>query len=809
MNPEGEMLRMWGKDFSLAIRSLAKRPGFTATIVITLAFGVGATTSLFGVFKAVFLQPLDLPDSDELVVVMETAGFGCCGPASGPDYVDWVQRQRSFEGMALLGPGNFNLTGLDQAERVYATRVTANAFDFLGAAPILGRGLLAEDQEVGGVVVLGHGLWERLFDSRADVLDETLEINGSPHAIVGVMPRGFDVPSPWAVTRAHEFFTPFLDEDMNGSRGNHSFPVFARLVDGVDVEQAQLDMDRIMRELGVEYPETNGDRGARVFTAHEFRYGRAGRQFAMLLAAAALVLLIACGNVASLQLARAAGRETELAVRSAMGASRKAIVRLLFSESLLLSMLGGGAGVIVTVLAVERLKSLLPPTVPRIDQIAVDGWVLVFALGASVMTALLFGMLPAVFASRTDLASGVREGGYGTFAPSKERLRDAFIVGQIAMGLVLANGAGLLVQSYSAVRGQDYGFEAEGVLTLALSARGSEYTTSQSRQRFYEDIVRTVDDLPGVSSVGFVSKLPLQGGSNGNVQLADGDPRTNRNEGPLVEVSSVTGDYFDAMGIPLIRGRTLQPDDSIPGSVGVLINQAMADALWPGQDPLGKQFGFDVEPPWLTVVGVVGTVRQWGVEQAALPETYFPYSRGWGDEGYVVARVGGDPAAMIPAVRAAIRDVDPDQPPSDVMAMSERLTRAFAVRRFNTTLVGLFAMAALLLASAGIYGTVSYFVSRRIRDLGIRMALGAGGSGIMRLVVKRGVRLAVWGLAIGLVGVWATTSAVESMVYGVGALDIMTLAIGCATLGGIAVAASALPALRATRVPPVTALRAE
>lgn len=803
----GEAMTTWGKDVQVAARGLLRRPGFTVTIVGTLALGVGATTALFGVFRAVFLAPIDLPDSEDLVVVMETGSFGCCGPASGPDYLDWVERSRSFEGLAALSPGWFNLTSLEEAERLYATRVTTGAFGLLGVEAELGRTLLPEDEANPGVVVLSHGLWERAFGGRADVLGETLQIAGSPYSIVGVMPRGFDVPSPWGRTRRHEVYVPLTEAALGAvERGSHSYPVIARLADGVDPEAAQADMERVMRELALEHPRTNAERSVRVFRIHEYLYGSVGRQLAMMLAAAGLVLLIACGNVAGLQLARAAGREPELAVRRALGASRLRLVRLLFSESLLLSALAGGGGVLVAVLAVGRLRSVLPPTIPRVGDVAIDAPVLLFALGAAMLTALLFGMLPALVSVRTDVASGVREGGGFGLAPGKERVRDGFIIGQIALGLVLANGAALLVQSYAALKGQEYGFDAEGTLTLALSASGPGYRSLADRHRFYEEVAQRVGEVPGVRAAGVVSKLPLSGGTNGNIQVAGQPPRSSEDDGPLVEVSSVTGDYFAAMGIPLLAGRTLEPGDSASAAVGVLVNRRMADEVWPGQDPVGKRFAFGDASTWLTVVGVVGDVRQWGVEREVLPETYLPFQQGWSSGGYVVARAVGDPMGIVGAVRRAIRGVDPMQPASEVMSMSARMEDAFAQRRFYTTLIGLFAVAAIFLAAAGIHGTVSYFVASRVRELGIRMALGAGSGGIVRLVVRRAARLALWGVGLGLVGVRASTSTVESLVYGIGPIDALTLVGGCLLLAGVALAAAALPALRAARVPPALSL---
>jgi predicted permease len=807
---EVERMRRWIGDFGLALRGMRRHPGFSLTVLITLALGVGANTALFGVYRAVFLEPVALPDSHELVVVMEQAGFGCCGPASSPDYVDWRERNHVFEHIAVLHPGSYTLTGLEDPQRVYGTAVSASAFDLVGVEPLLGRALLPEDQVSPSVAVLSHDLWRNVLAASPDVIGTTLEVNGTPYTIVGVMPEGFDVPSPWSQMLGHKLYLPFPDAQLESERGNHGFPVVARLADGVSKEDAQADMDRIMSELAAEYPATNADRTTKVFTVHEYLFGDVGKQLALILGAAGLVLLVACGNVAGLQLARAAGREGELAVRAALGASRRALVRLLFSESLLLALLGGLGGMLLSVLMVEVFKSLLPPTLPRLDSVRVDGLALTFALGASALTALVFGMLPALLASRNDLGSSVKEGGYGTRSPAKERLRNGFIAVQIALGLVLANAATLLVRSYTTLRGQDFGFETGGVITMSLSPSGPRYPDGASYALFYDDVQARVRALPGVESVGMVSRLPLFGGSNGNVWVEGTPPRSNEGEGPLVEVTSVTGDYFAAMGIPLLEGRLLQPDDSISSAVGVVINQRFARLAWPDGDALGKRFSFSDDPPqWLTVVGVVGDVRQWGPEQDPLSQAYFPITQGWSTSGYLTVRAGTEPETLVPLIREAVLAVDPSQPPSDVRTMSERLERTFAQRRFYTTLVALFAAAALFLAAAGIYGTVSYFVTRRVRELAIRITLGARDTGIVRLVVRRAVRLAIAGVTLGLAGVWASTRAFEGLVYGVRPLDLPTLIGGCVLLGAVAVVAAVMPARRAVRVPPLLALRAE
>jgi putative ABC transport system permease protein len=800
----------WSKDLRLALRMLRRRPGFTTVVSLTLALGIGCTTALFGVFRTVFLEPLPLPDSGRLTFVMEQGGFGCCGPASGPDYTDWVRRQRAFAGMGILNPGSVTLTGDGEAARVYATAASASVFRLLGVAPALGRTFTREDEVNPSVVVLSDGLWQRRFGGRRDVLGKTFAIDGASYTVIGVMPRGFDVPSPWLGTAHHQLYTPFNDAWLEGDRGSHGYPVVARLAPGVTLQAAQSDMDRVMRELAEEYPATNSARTARMFTAHAYMYGDSGRELGYILGAAALVLLIACGNVAGLQLARAAARETELAVRAALGASRGALVRLLFSESVMLAAIGGLGGMLVAVAAVRGLRAVLPPTMPRIADAHVDGWALVFAMAAAAFTALVFGIVPSILASRGGVAGELREGGYGTRAPGKQRARDAFIVAQIALGLVLANGAALLVRSYARLRSLDPGFRGAGVLTVGIEPSGERFKDGATLSNYYNAVLERVRAVPGVTAAGTVSRLPLYGGTNGTVWIEGRPPRTGSDQGPLVEVTSITGDYFQAIGLQLLRGRLLRPEDSISGAVGVVINQHFANEAWPGANPLGKRFSFSDSPPhWTTVVGVVNDVRQWGPERPPVSQVYYPLTQGWTSSGYLVVRTAADPASLGPLVRRAILAVDPTQAPSEVQTMASRVGRTYAQRRFYTTLIGLFAVAALLLAGAGVYGTVSYYVTRRTRELGIRIALGADRGGIVGLVVRRGVRLAAWGMGLGLVGVWAASTVVGKLLYGVGPLDPATMLAGCATLALVAAAASAVPAGRAVRVPPALALRAE
>jgi putative ABC transport system permease protein len=809
---EVEPMDAWMKDLRMAFRALRRRPGFSATVLITLALGVGATTALFGIYRTVFLEPIPLPDSERLMVVMGQRGDdGCCGPASGPDYVDWVERNRSFEALALLNPGSYTLTGMPEPERVFGTAVTANVFPMLGVEPHMGRTLLPEDEAAEGVVVVSFPFWQNQLGGRSDVVNSTLELDGKSYTIIGVMPEGFDVPSPWSQYGAHRLYLPFQRARLLAAdRAGHQWPVIGRLGANATKESAQLDMDRVTSGLAAEHPQTNTGWNAKLFTVHEYLFGAVGGQLRLILGAAALVLLIACGNVAGLLLARAATRDTELSVRAALGASRRAMVRLLFAEALLLALVGGVLGMLFSYVAIGGFKALLPPTIPRIGEIGVDRWALAFAIAASAITSLVFGIVPALLASRINLASSVKEGGYATLAPARERLRDAFIIAQIALGLVLANGAMLLVRSYAALRGQDFGFATEGVITMSLNPAGPRYADDAAYQHYYDEVLANVAATPGVASVGTISRLPLFGGTNTNVWVEGTPPRRNDSEGPLVEVTGVNGDYFEAMGIPLLRGRLLQPGDSASGATNVIINQRFAEIAWPDQDPIGKRFSLDDTPPnWLAVVGVVGNVRQWGPEQAPQAQLYLPFGRGWTTGSYLTARTAADPATLVPAIRTAVLSADPTQPPSDVRTMGERVERTFAQRRFYTTLITLFAAAALFLAAAGVYGTVSYFVARRIREMGIRMALGAAATGIVALVLRRGLRLAFWGVLIGLAGVWASTKVIGGLVYGIHAIDPLTIVVGCIAMTFVAIIASVIPAGRAVRVSPVLALRSE
>lgn len=796
----------WISELRLALRTLAKRPAFALVAVLTISVGIGATTALFGVFQAAFLDPLPFPRSNRLVAVMETFGADhrCCSPASGPDYLRWRDHTRAFSGIAAVYPTEFALTGLGEAERVNGMYATASAFHLLGVQPLLGRALAPEDQIAPGAVVLSYGFWQRRFGRQRDVLGRPIELNGKPYTVVGVMPKGFDVSTPWTVTGREQFYVAFPNDYLRRWRG-YSLPVIARLADGATEATAQSDINRLARAGAV----TNAQRPVKVLSLHDYMYGDVGREFGMILAAGIVVLLVACGNLAGLELARAAGRETELAVRAALGAGRRAITRTLLAESLLVAAVGGALGIALSFAAMAALKALLPATTPRIADARIDAVTLTFALGATLMTAFTVGMFPAVLAARRGLAAIVRSASYGGRTPASERVRNAFVVGQMALGLVLVNGGAVLVRSYTALRDQSYGFDAKHVLTMALKPAGPAYRNDAAYADYYDRVLAGVRSLRGVERAGTISCLPLFCGGTGTVWVEGQAPPTGSNAGPRVALASVAGDYFRTMHIPLIEGRRLLPRDSVSAATGVVINEAFAKEAWPGQDPIGRRFSYSARPPdWLTVVGVVGDVREQGAAHPPSPQAYAPLTQGWTMAAYLTVRTAGDPTAQVPAVRRAVLAVDPTQPPSDIETMRDRVDRTFGQRRFYTVLIGLFALAALFLAAAGVYGTVSYAVTERARELGVRAALGASRANLVGPVLRRGVRAAVWGMAIGLAGVWATTRVLSVLVYDIKAVDPLTLVGGGATLVLTAVAASALPAVKAARTPPVVALKA-
>ena len=783
----GERFETLGHDLRYAIRTLRRTPGTTLLTILILAVGIGANAAVFSVLKAVFLQPLPFPQATELAFVwnrnIRTGGYG---PSSFPDFRDWREQNQAFEAMGAFGGINLNLTEGDEPLRIRAAYATAGVFDVLGIPPSEGRTFLPEEDLSGQrVVVLSHRLWQERYGGNPEILGKTIQIDGGGYSVIGIMPEGFFHPTPWGLHDPYLAWIPFRADSYVENRSSYSYQVLARLRDGIPLKRAQEDLDRVAVRLEEQYPEANENNRAWVVPLHLLLYGQAGGQILLVLLAAGAVLLIACGNIAGFLLARAASRRTEMAVRASLGAGRGRIVRQLLTESTLLAICGGGAAVLLAFWSLGGLKALIPPTLPRTGDIKLDSGVLVFALMLSLATGVIFGLAPALAASKTKLTDALKEGGRSGVGGGKGRLRTqkAFVVAQIALSLSLANAGLLLIQSYSALREVDQGFDGEHTLTMAITLGGERYDEVQERQLFFDQLLPRLEAIPGVRSAGFTSKLPLRGGTNGPAvteeQFAN-DPTAN---GILTEISSIDGDYFASMGIPLLAGRTLSSQDADTLALGVVINEAAALRFWPDQDPLGKRFGFPGNPPeWFTVVGVVGNVRQSMPGSTPRAELYWDYVMNPRDRMFITLRAQSDPMELTQPARAAVAAVDPQQPVSEIQTMGDLLDSDLSGREFYTLLVGLFSILAVSLAAAGIYGVISYLVVQKTHEMGIRLALGAERKKLVGLVLGRALGIVFWGLLFGLAGVGVSTLVISSVLFGVRPLDPMTLLAGMSLL---------------------------
>ncbi len=804
------------QDLRYGIRQLLKKPMFTAIVIGTLALGIGANTAVFSVLKGVFLDPLPYDDPQALTFIWHGSTDGvCCGPLSGPDFLDFRRMTERFEDIAVLASRNTNLSSDGDPVVVLVVYITPSMLSLLSASPFLGRFFTADD-EISGTqtVILSHGLWQRLGGDQ-NVIGSTIRLNRESFTVIGVTPPGFDVPTPWRSNQTHDVYFPFAREQLEQERNSNWLLAIGRLKEGVPVETGDAELKSLALALEEQYPNTNREKTAYVISMHERLVGGVGTQLVMLLSAAGFMLLIVCGNVANLLFSRATSRQTEMAIRAAVGASRSRIFRQLLTESMLLSGLGGLIGIAIAVGSMGLLRASIPTNIPRIANIGIDGTVLAFAVGISLVTGILFGLAPSLSASRTNLTASLKEGkGSPIFGSRRALLRGALVTTQFALALVLANGAALMVQSYLRFRGMEQGFDTANVLTVNVALEGESYEDISIRDRFLRETLRRVTSIPGVTQAGATSKLPLNGGTNGSVWIEDSPDRSlSGGSGPSIEISLATGDYFSAMGIGLVAGRLPVADDSIAAHPGTIINQEMARQLWPDQNPIGKRYSFRTDPPnWMTVVGVVEDVRQWGPYRSPRPEHYLPYTApNWvlGGRMYLIVKTDIDPMSIVGQVREAVLSVDPDQPISEIRTMEQVLGERFAGQRFNTILVGLFASIALLLVSAGVYGVVSFFVAQSSHEIGIRMALGAGSGRVLRMTVVRGLRLAVIGAVLGLGGIFATTRVIRSLLYGTDPVSIPTMIGGATALVCVGILASLIPALRAARLNPVNALRSD
>ena len=805
------------KDIRYGVRGLIRRPGFTVIALITLALGIGANTAIFSVINAVLLRPLQFKDPEQLVVVWEDAsfaGFPLNTPAPGI-YFDWKSQNQSFSDMAASAEASFNITGDGDPERVMAFAVTENFFPLFGVQPLLGRNFLPEEDRPGAnkVVMLSHSLWQSRYGGDSQIVNREILLNGEKHTVVGVMPASFQF-----MEREVRLWVPiaFEPEDMT-NRGGHYLKVVARLKPGVTQSQAQADMNAIMSRLAKDYPgETmEGKLGAVVKPMREQLAGEARSSLIVLLIAVACVLLIACANVAGLLLARAVSRRREIALRVALGASRVRVVRQLLTESLLLATVAGVLGSVLAYWSFTFLQGLVPPEMALLTSLKLDTRILAFTLLISLVTGVIFGLVPALQSANIDLNDALKQS--STRSTSTSRLRNGLIVFEVAISIVLLVSAGLLIQTLFQLFRQYAVLEPEKVLTLRTVLPYEKYKEPQQRNNYYRQVLERVEHLPGVVSAGYSTSVPLlwKGGTSGFYPEGIQTPIP----GMAYDANhrQVSADYLKTMNVPLRAGRYFDNRDNDQSMPVAIINETMARQYWPGENALGRRFkiGDPNEPgkQWKQIVGIVADIRQMGIDEPVKAEMYFPYQQITDWPGFrprdLAIRTNGDTTNLVSAVRQAIREVDSDQPVSNVATMAEVLGEEAAQRRMGMIMLVGFAVLALLLASLGIYGVLAYFVTQHTNEIGVRLALGATPRNILFLVLKKGMGLTLIGVAIGIAASFAFTRWMSSLLFGVKAADPLTFVAVPLLLGMVALLACAIPARRATKVDPMVALRYE
>jgi putative ABC transport system permease protein len=785
-------------------------------VILTLALGIGANAAIFTVVNAVLLQPLPYPDPQQLVMVWTynpLQGFDK-DVGTYPNFEDWRRASRSFDRMSAYSGASVTLTGRGDPAQIRGARVTHEFFDTMGVAPVRGRGFIPANGLAGGerVVVLAHGLWTRRFGADPSIVGQRILLSGISHEVIGVMPASFAQPAD------AELWIPLAPvgalESLFTARGSYWLTIVGRLKPGISVAAAQAEMDTIASRLEAQYP-SNAGIGIRLVPMHEELVGDVRRPLVILLGAVCFVLLIACANVANLLLTRAASRQRELAIRTALGAGRRRLLRQLLTESLVLGALGGIAGLVVAAWATGLLQSLAPPELPRLSNVTIDARVLAYAAGASLFTGLLFGIVPALHASRGESAGYLKEGGRtGGDSARGGRLRTGLAISEVAIAVVLLVGSGLLIRSFIALNSEDPGFATRGVLTMRLQLPAAKYAEPARVAAFYEQLIERLGALPGVESAAAGSSLLLSrlpGSASINIEGRPPLPADAQNI--PVPYDSVTPEYFSTLQIPLRRGRMFSRADAPQSQEVVIVNESFVRRFFPGEDPLGRRVTFGspsaADTRWQSIVGVVADTKRAGFEREPWAEVYFPMKQAPDPRGFVLLRTGGDPSALIAAAQAAVWSIDRDQAIASTRTMPELLAEREANRRFTTLLLGVFAGVALALAIIGIYGVIAYSTAQRTQEIGIRMALGADRRTVLRMVLGSGLRIAAAGLGLGVAGALALTQVLSGLLFGVGAHDPVTFGVVAGGLLLVALAACSIPARRAMRIQPVIAMRGD
>ncbi|MHB8542149.1 MAG: ABC transporter permease [Candidatus Acidiferrales bacterium] len=822
------MATLW-QDLRYAVRMLFKSPGFTAVAVLTLALGIGANAAIFSIVDAVLLRPLPFKNPASLAMIWE--GFPSLGypkfGVSAPDLTLYEREQKSFESVGAFQNKNFDLSGGGEPERVTAARVSPSVFSILGVQPLLGRAYTAAEDKPGtNVVMLSYGLWQRRYGANRGIIGNTIELDRVPYTVVGVMRKNFVFPlrGPDNSNQPADLWVPmaFTPTELQGWGIMFNNSVLARLKPGVTFPQAQSEADMLANRIQQAYPASMMKQfpGVHVHVTvdpfHQEVVGSVRPMLLVLMAAVGLVLLIACANVATLLLSRATSRQREVAIRTALGASRMRLVRQMLTESFVLAIAGGALGVLIAYWGTSFLLSLVPLSIPLPQGVALGGSVLFFVLGICCVTAILFGVAPAFQISSTSLQGSLQEGGRGgTAGRARHRLQGFFVTAEFALALVLLVGAGLLVRSFAKLLETSPGFRPDHVLTMNVPLPFQAYPKAAQIRQFYEQSIAGVANLPGVKFAAVSNDLPLNSEET-DIMRIEGRPHST----PAVRVTWTLGNYFQVMGIPLLEGREFTPEDREKTQLVAMVSPEAAKEFWPGQDPIGKRITGAASSGWMTVVGVVGNVNDSDLSEKPKPHVYIPYLQvpdKWTEDNIggelrsmnIVVRTASDPASVTSAVTGEIHSLDPDLAIAKIRTMDQVIGSSVAAPKFNAFLLGIFAMVALFLAAIGIYGVLAYAVTQQTHEIGIRLALGAQQKDVLRLVLGQGAKLALIGVGIGIVAALFLTRLMATLLFGVSATDPLTFVAVALILFGVALLACYIPARRAMRTDPMVALRYE
>lgn len=818
---------LW-QDLRYGARMLRKSPAFTAVAILTLALGIGANSAIFSIVDAVVLRPLPFPHPHQLVMVWETDANRKItrGTAPPADFLDWRAQNQVFQSMAAYQVWFFTLTGAGEPEQLWGVHVSPDFFSMLGVKPALGRDFRPDEEQPGRnhVVILSHSVWVRHFGANPDVMNRSLAISGKPYTVIGVLPRGFALSGSGLPL---DLWMPLSIPAAEVRRDNPSLIVFARMKDGVSLAQANTEMSAIAHRLATEYPATNQGTGAHVVSMHSEFNRNVGGSLLVLLAAVGLVLLIACANVANLMLSRSAGRQREVAIRSALGANRLRLVRQLLTESILVALLGGAFGLLLAYAALKLLPLMLPPAgtagaIPHVNWIKINLPVLLFTLGIALLTGIIFGFAPAFQTSRTDLTESLKESGRSATGGLQSRMtRNLLVIAEIALSLVLLVGAGTLLRALDGLLNANMGFNPKNVLSFQVWLPDSQYTSAAQVRSFFQRAIDKLRGIPGVKSASAIDYLPLTGWTDfANLDI-EGRPAPPPKEQFVGQYRVIDPQYLQTMQIPLLSGRYFSDADSADAPGVVIINRALKEKYWPNQNPIGQRIRVHVEQSkaapyrpavpdsWLTIIGVVAGVHDRSFGSLRPPVLYLPYTQAPSRIMRFVLRTSVPPDSLADVARRVIFSVDQNQPVTEMKTMHELLSESVSTQALNAKLLTFFALLALTLAAIGVYGVISYGVQQRTHEIGIRMALGAQSRDVIRLIVGQGVRLALIGILIGLAGSFALTTVLAGLLFGVKSVDIPSLLGSIAIIAAVALVACFIPARRGTRVDPLKSLRYE